>query len=53
SHGDSQYLIPVVLPSILESHKARSREMLHGEFEGPREHASTFDQYSVLITKQV
>ncbi|CAF4905591.1 unnamed protein product, partial [Rotaria socialis] len=26
--------------------------MLHGEFEGPREHASTFDQYSVLITKQ-
>lgn len=27
--------------------------MLRTEFEGPQEHKATFDQYSVLITKQV
>jgi hypothetical protein len=27
--------------------------MLGIEFEGPDEHALTYDQYSVLITKQV
>jgi hypothetical protein len=27
--------------------------MLRTEFEGPEEHKATFDQYSVLITKQV
>ncbi|CAF3931469.1 unnamed protein product, partial [Rotaria sp. Silwood1] len=30
----------------------RIREMLRTEFEGPHEHAATFEQYAVLITKQ-
>ncbi|CAF3434426.1 unnamed protein product [Rotaria sp. Silwood1] len=52
NHGENQYLIPVILSSILESHKGRIREMLRTEFEGPHEHAATFEQYAVLITKQ-
>lgn len=44
---------PIILPAILQSHKERVREMLTSEFEGPQEHAATFDKYSVLITKQV
>ena len=53
NQSDGQSLIPVILPSILESHKERVREMLEAEFEGPTEHASTFEPYNVLITKQV
>jgi hypothetical protein len=43
----------VILPSILQSHKERIRELLNVEFEGPHEHAVTFEQYAILISKQV
>ncbi|CAF0886975.1 unnamed protein product [Adineta steineri] len=52
NQNDSQNLTPVILSSILETHKERVREMLQLEFEGPTEHASTFEPYNVLITKQ-
>ncbi|CAF4507913.1 unnamed protein product, partial [Didymodactylos carnosus] len=52
NHGEAKNLSPVILPSILESHKEKVRTMLKREFEKPREHAREFDSFSYLITKQ-
>ena len=44
--------MPVILPNIIEAHKARIADVLKAESLGPINHTKIYDKYSSLTTKK-
>ena len=45
-------LVPIILPEIIEAHRAKISSVISHECKGPVQHSKVFDKYINLITKK-